>query len=205
MRARRPRHLRHDEAELWQRITEGVAPLPGRASPPPCAPHPAPALPEPAPLPPARPAAPLLPEGFAVGGRAAGLPPPRAATALPDAALPPRADPRLLRRLSRGRTAPEARIDLHGMTLDQAERALRHFVLSSQAQGRRLVLVITGKGREGRDDTGPVPERPGALRRHVPLWLARPPFSAAVVSVTEAHRRHGGSGACYVHLRRPRG
>jgi DNA-nicking Smr family endonuclease len=36
----------------------------------------------------------------------------------------------------------------------------------------------------------------------VPGWLHLPPLGPAVLQVTEAHQRHGGSGAYYVYLRR---
>ncbi len=106
-------------------------------------------------------------------------------------------------RLQRGKLKPEARIDLHGMTLDQAHPALLRFILSSQSQGRRLVLVITGKGQ--RDDPyDPIPRRRGVLKQQVPQWLKMAPVAQAVLQVTEAHIRHGGEGAYYVYLRRNR-
>lgn len=111
-------------------------------------------------------------------------------------------DARLHRQMSRGKLIPEARLDLHGMTLSHAQPAVERFVLRAHASGLRLVLVITGKGRSVPDGNGPLPIRPGALRHHVPLWLQRPPLSARVLQVTPAHRRHGGEGAYYVYLRK---
>ena len=107
------------------------------------------------------------------------------------------------REMSRGKLEPEARIDLHGMTLSQAHPELSHFLLSAQDRGCRLVLVITGKGKRGLDD-GPIPQRQGVLRHQVPQWLRLPPLGAVVMQVTEAHLKHGGSGAYYVYLRRMR-
>jgi DNA-nicking Smr family endonuclease len=104
-------------------------------------------------------------------------------------------------RMTRGKLAPEARIDLHGMTLAEAHPELIRFLLNAQASGLRLVLVITGKGKQ-RDDQGPIPQRTGALRHQVPHWLRLPPLGPAVLQVTEAHLRHGGAGAYYVYLRR---
>lgn len=105
------------------------------------------------------------------------------------------------RQMKRGRIAPEARIDLHGMTLAEAHPALIRFMLKAHAGGLRLVLVITGKGKM-RDEGGPIPARIGALRHQVPHWLASPPLSSAVLQVATAHLRHGGEGAYYVYLRR---
>ena len=105
--------------------------------------------------------------------------------------------------MKRGKLRPEAKIDLHGMTLDRAHPALTRFILSAQAQGKRLVLVVTGKGKE-RDDGGPIPVRFGVLRHQVPQWLSMPPLSSAILQITESHVRHGGGGAYYVYLRKVR-
>ena len=114
---------------------------------------------------------------------------------------PLRMDHKTHRQMTRGKVAPEGRIDLHGMTLAVAQPVLIRFVLQAQAAGKRLVLVITGKGREGGPDA-PLPIRPGALRHNVPHWLHMPPLNAIVLQVRPAHRRHGGEGAYYVYLRR---
>ena len=106
-------------------------------------------------------------------------------------------------RMSRGKLSPEARIDLHGMTLDQAHPALIGFVMRSYTEGKRLVLVITGKGKSKRDD-GPIPVRRGVLKHQVPQWLQMAPLRPVVMEVREAHLKHGGTGAYYVYLRRSR-
>jgi DNA-nicking Smr family endonuclease len=109
------------------------------------------------------------------------------------------------RRMIRGKMKPEARIDLHGMTLSEAHPALVDFVIDAHARGLRLLLVITGKGRGGdREDHGPIPIRRGVLKQQVPGWLTAPPLGPLVLEIREAHQRHGGGGAYYVYLRRPR-
>lgn len=104
-------------------------------------------------------------------------------------------------KMRRGKLAPEARIDLHGMTMAQAHPALIDFIASSHARGLRLVLVITGKGKD-RDEGGPIPTRMGVLKHQTPQWLRSGPLKLMVMQVTEAHLSHGGSGAYYVYLRR---
>ncbi len=71
------------------------------------------------------------------------------APASPPAKKPPPLAPldrRLKQRVARGRDAIDARIDLHGMTQSEAHDALLHFVRRAQADGARIVLVVTGKG-----------------------------------------------------------
>ena len=112
-------------------------------------------------------------------------------------ATPPlvRLEERARRRLARGLTEIDGRIDLHGMRQERAYSALIGFLRHSQLRGSKLVLVITGKGRESDDARG-------ILRHAVPAWLARPDFRTLVVGFEEAGRRHGGAGALYVRLRR---
>lgn len=119
------------------------------------------------------------------------------------AAQPLRMDPKTHRHLHRGKLDPEARIDLHGMTLAEAHPELIRFIIANHEAGRRLVLVITGKGKL-RDDHGPIPARLGVLRHQVPQWLHMAPLRALVLQVVPAHLRHGGAGAYYVYLRRGR-
>ena len=116
---------------------------------------------------------------------------------------PVQMDKKAFGRMTRGKLIPEGRIDLHDMTLERAHPALSRFILSAHASGKRLVLVITGKGKK-RDVGGPIPVRHGVLRHQVPQWLAMPPLSSVVLQVTQSHVSHGGEGAYYVYLRRQR-
>jgi DNA-nicking Smr family endonuclease len=113
---------------------------------------------------------------------------------------------RFRQRVASGRTPIDARLDLHGFTQKQAHAALLRFLRGAQAEGARMVLVVTGKGtprKPPREDYAESVE-PGVLRRQVPIWLALPEFRPFVVSVEDAHLAHGGQGALYVRLRRVR-
>ena len=104
------------------------------------------------------------------------------------------------RALSRGRRVPEAKLDLHGMTLVAAERAVAQFLAESSEQGLRIVLIVTGKGLrlEGGRVFG------GRIRAEFPGWLERADNRVRVAAIRTAHPRHGGSGAFYILLRRRR-
>lgn len=192
------RRLSPEDRELWDRVKGSATPL-----------HPAQPIPAPVPRPPqslpapAKPApAPLAPFRLVQAAdrrRSDDLLPGLAENL---ARLPLRMDAGAFGRLRRGKLRPEARIDLHGMTLAEAHPALVSFVLNARAAGKRLVLVITGKGCLS-DDLAPMPARAGRLRHDVPRWLMLPPLAGAVLQVAPAHRRHGGEGALYVYLRAP--
>ncbi|MBO0733761.1 MAG: Smr/MutS family protein [Methylocapsa sp.] len=107
-------------------------------------------------------------------------------------------DHRLRQKLARGRAAPEAEIDLHGMRREEAFLALKSFLLRAQDNGIRLVLVVTGKGNR----PGPSEIASGVLRKYVPEWLRSAQYHAIVAGFEEAARLHGGTGALYVRLRR---
>ena len=106
-------------------------------------------------------------------------------------------------KLKQGKLKPDAKIDLHGMTQDQAHPRLTAFVMKAYQNQKRLLLVVTGKGKP-RDDGWPIPVRLGVLRHQVPQWLTTPPLAQLVLQISEAHLRHGGGGAYYVYLRRQR-
>lgn len=101
-----------------------------------------------------------------------------------------------LDKLKKGRLPIEGRVDLHGMTQDEAYSLLFSFLHRAHAGGIRYVLIITGKGSSSGGD--------GVLRRAVPAWLSTPAFRPLVSSHDHAARNHGGSGALYVRLRRVR-
>ena len=104
-------------------------------------------------------------------------------------------DRRLKKRVARGREPIDGRIDLHGLTQAEAHGALLRFLRTASGRDARLVLVITGKGRDGAGERG-------VLRRQVPQWLGLPEFRALVVGFEDAHIAHGGEGALYVRVRR---
>lgn len=115
-------------------------------------------------------------------------------------------DGRTQERLKRGLLEPQARLDLHGLTEDAAHRALAIFLRSASARGLRLVVVITGKGKQTPAPDEPFEmnyERRGVLKQMTPRWLSEPELSRFVADVRSAHRKHGGDGALYVYLRKP--
>ncbi len=194
------RKLRPEEIALWEKVAETTERRARRKSP----------LDDPAPRAPARKPSPGQKtdpiQAFSLGQKSGDTGPSHdLLQPIHDhlSNAPVRMDRKAHGKMKRGKLKPEARIDLHGMTQDRAHGALTGFILRSHREGRRLVLVITGKGRD-RDDVDPIPVRRGVLRHQVPHWLSVPPLAGLVLQVVPAHLRHGGGGAYYVYLRRPR-
>jgi DNA-nicking Smr family endonuclease len=195
---KKPRHVSAEEKALWNVVARRMEPLEKPAStfvrPAPRKPDPQPTVTKPRKLP-----------AFRVGQSVDHMSDHDLLPSLSQQikSAPVQMDNKAFGRLKRGKLKPEARIDLHGMTLAQAHPALTGFILRSASAGQRLVLVITGKGKN-RDTGGPIPTKFGVLRHQVPLWLAMAPLGPLVLQVSESHIRHGGQGAYYVYLRRSR-
>ncbi|MEM5470840.1 Smr/MutS family protein [Hoeflea sp. AS60] len=100
----------------------------------------------------------------------------------------------VIRKLARGRLPIDGRIDLHGLTQSEAHNLLFGFLARAHERGLRHVLVITGKGASRGSE--------GALKRAVPVWLAKPEFRFLISGYEDAARGHGGEGALYIRLRR---
>ena len=190
MSRKKPRGLNPEEQALWSKVAESAIPiktsqtlfvdLPETVS-------------KPAAKLPSRSSLPL----FKIGEKARVT-----QTAAPKPA-PVTMDKKAFARMRRGKMSPDAKIDLHGMTQDQAHPALINTILNAHAAGKRLVLVVTGKGKM-RDDGGPIPVRTGVLKHNVPQWLKQAPLAPLILEVSQANQSHGGSGALYVYLRRQR-
>ncbi|MGH6864445.1 MAG: Smr/MutS family protein, partial [Methylocella sp.] len=178
------RRLSADEIELWLNVTQGVARRPGSGSP---------RLPQPRndAVFKAREAGNNLPK------EASGETPPSPVGRKAPPSLAP-LERRLRQKLARGRAAPDAALDLHGMRRQEAFAALREFLARAQIEGARLVLVVTGKGARAASGEA----TPGILRKSVPNWLRGPEYRSIVAGFEEASRPHGGAGALYVRLRR---
>ncbi|HUJ04215.1 MAG TPA: Smr/MutS family protein [Rhizomicrobium sp.] len=110
-------------------------------------------------------------------------------------------------RLRKGILAPQASLDLHGLTEDAAHRALTRFLRDAAARKLRLVAIVTGKGKKSSAPDEPFVmnyERRGVLKEMTPRWLSEPELARFIADVRPAHRKHGGEGALYVYLRKPR-
>ena len=104
------------------------------------------------------------------------------------------------RRLGSGAVQPDRVVDLHGLSLDGAWRAIDRALDDAVARGERVVLLITGHQRAGE-----APVRRGAIRAAVHEWLAASRHAGEIAAVRAAHPRHGGGGSLYIVMRRKSG
>lgn len=183
-----PRTLLPEERALWRRLAATVRPLAGSAGDEPDA---ARAADSAVARPVAATAPPAIPAPLTSRRRADPL----------DA--PVGLDSSWERRLGKGLAAPDFTLDLHGLGLDAAHARLEHGIALALAQQARLVLVIAGRPRPAA--SADRAHQRGAIRSKLLDWLAHGSHASRIAAVRAAHRRHGGTGAVYVILRRARG
>jgi len=101
-------------------------------------------------------------------------------------------DKKTAARFSKGKMPVEARLDLHGYFLDDAFGFLKNFIYAQSKKGARCVLIITGKGLDGKS----------VIRSAFSSWMNHPDLRGLIVSFVPACPKDGGSGAFYVLLKR---
>ena len=111
-------------------------------------------------------------------------------------------DRRTANRLRRGQLPIDGELDLHGFRQAQAHQTLNRFIEKAAREGRRCLLVITGKGARAGVEKGW--RGTGVLREAVPGWLNDPVNRDRIISFCHAQPRDGGDGALYVLLKRRR-
>jgi len=184
----RGRHLSAEEHAIWARVARTARPLPGRELPF------ASASTAPDPVAPER-------SAKTVAHHRPNLP--LRATRIPEAR--PRGDTldgSWDKRIQKGDLQPDVSIDLHGETLATAHVRLNRGLDAAIRRGDRVVLLVTGK--PAADNPRLPPTSRGVIRASIADWLAASHFSDRIAAIRNAHPRHGGAGALYIILRRPR-
>jgi DNA-nicking Smr family endonuclease len=166
-----------DDKDIWAAYARGVKPLGKRK----------------------KPGLPLEPEKETVPHKKTQKktnPPEKKPPAVPPApkAGPVTFDRRIEKNLRQGDIEIDARLDLHGMRQEEAHRALGDFIGQQVKAHCRCLLIITGKGRDGA----------GVLRSNLAGWLAASSHATRILALRPAAIRHGGAGAFYVLLKRPK-
>lgn len=96
---------------------------------------------------------------------------------------------RTLRNLRAGKLIIDDRLDLHGLTIEQARQVVSQFILDCQLSNKKCVIVVHGKGST---------HKPPRLKSMINHWLPQIPD---VLAFCSAQRQHGGSGAVYILLK----
>ena len=95
------------------------------------------------------------------------------------------------------------RFDLHGFTLDQANKKVKEIILSCTEKKYKEILFITGKGKHSTNDKDIyISKDLGRLKYSVPEFInSDQELSSLIVSIQDAKIKDGGEGAIIIKLK----
>ena len=95
------------------------------------------------------------------------------------------------------------RLDLHGYSLGDANKAVKKFIIESFDKNYRKLLIVTGKGLRSKSYDNPyISENLSVLRNSIPEYIKNDENLNSIISkVTQAERKDGGEGALNVYLK----
>ena len=95
-------------------------------------------------------------------------------------------------------------IDLHGYTLDQANKSIENFIIKSHEKGINKLIVVTGKGLHSQNEKDPyVSKKLSILKYSVPEFISKNKNLMKIINeITDAKIEDGGEGAFYIFLKK---
>ena len=96
------------------------------------------------------------------------------------------------------------KLDLHGLSLNEANKMAKKFVIQSFEEGYRKLLIITGKGLRSQIHKNPyLSEQMNVLKYSVPEFIKNDEdLLEKISSISTADLKDGGEGAFYIFLRK---
>jgi len=95
------------------------------------------------------------------------------------------------------------KIDLHGFSLENANKVIEEFITQSFEEGVNKIIVITGKGLRSKNDENPyISKNLSILKYSVPEFIKSSRNLMKIIkSINEADIEDGGKGAFYIYLK----
>ena len=95
-------------------------------------------------------------------------------------------------------------IDLHGYTLDQANKEIEEFIIKCHEANTNKLIVVTGKGLHSENEKNPyVSKDLSILKYSVPEYIKNnTELMKLIYSIEDAKIEDGGSGAFYIYLKK---
>ena len=106
------------------------------------------------------------------------------------------------KKLKKGKVSINKKIDLHGLTLIQAEEKFDREIEISFYEKLRCILFITGKGLRKKDHEKTHVLYYGKIRNNIYRWVHKKQNLEKILYFSVAHPSHGGDGSFYVYLRK---
>ena len=95
-------------------------------------------------------------------------------------------------------------IDLHGYTLEQANKSIENFIIKSYQEKINKLIVVTGKGIHSQNEKNPyVSKDLSILKYSVPEFIKKnQELMMKIYDIKEADIKDGGDGAFYIFLKK---
>ena len=95
------------------------------------------------------------------------------------------------------------KLDLHGYSLDDANKAVKKFIIESFDKGYNKLLVVTGKGLRSKSYDNPyISENLSVLKNSVPEYIKNNENLNSIISkIIQADQQDGGEGAINIFLK----
>ena len=95
-------------------------------------------------------------------------------------------------------------IDLHGYTLENANKVIEEFINKSFLENINKLIVVTGKGLHSDNEKNPyVSKEFGKLKYSVPDYIKKnDQLMDKITNIEDADIEDGGSGAIYINLKK---
>ncbi len=96
------------------------------------------------------------------------------------------------------------KIDLHGLSLDNANKEVKKFIINAFDNGYEKLLIVTGKGLRSKFQENPyVSDKLSVLKHSVPEYIKNNGELIDKISkISRADQKDGGDGALYIHLKK---
>ena len=95
------------------------------------------------------------------------------------------------------------KIDLHGYSLNNANKVVKKFIIESFDKGYNKLLVVTGKGLRSKSYDNPyISENLSVLKNSVPEYIKNNENLNSIISkIIQADQQDGGEGAINIFLK----
>ena len=95
------------------------------------------------------------------------------------------------------------KLDLHGRSLDEANKIVKEFIIEYYDKGYNKLLVITGKGLRSKSYEDPyTSENLSILKNSVPEYIKNDEnLNSIVIKTNLADKKYGGEGAINIFLK----
>ena len=95
------------------------------------------------------------------------------------------------------------KLDLHGLSLDDANKVVKKFIIESFNQNYKKLIIVTGKGSRSKSYDNPyISENLSVLKNSIPEYIKNEEnLNSMIKKITKADYQDGGDGALSIFLK----